>query len=404
MIKRFLGLFLILLLSFSCSKYEIHPEKEIDIENLTYQNIKTDLDIIYLTADSADLAYMMAYPDIETRIDGLFYMFNKNGPIISNKRVEIKIKGSTTVWYDLKSLKIKFIRKVNNLEIPILRVDQLLPGHYLEELKKISLRNSGNDFYGTFIKDISYSELAIRLGLDLELAYYKPVQVFVNDKYYGLLNLRTEKDDNSLGKLLNVDNEDINILKISHLGNEEELLEVGSGDSLVIQELIDAVEQEDKEFLLNHLDLNCFADYIAFEDYIGNTDWPYNNVEIYNVSPGGKFRCFLYDLDFAADMDKQFMPETSNNGFFKQLYNLLLSHPPFEELLGERRDYIYEKATGDLFSSIIHQNANKIENEIIYNVAKYQRPENKVIWYFDLQELEENYNTRRKLFKWYYGY
>jgi hypothetical protein len=371
---------------------------------VTYQNIKTDLDIIYISADSADLEYMMTYPDLDTKINGLFYMFNKNQPIISHKSVEIKIKGSGTIWYDLKSLKIKFMKKVNNIETPILHVDPVLPGHHLEELKKISLRNSGNDFHETFIKDLSYTELAIQLELDLELAYYKPVQVFINDKYYGLLNLSTEKDDNSLGKLLNVDNDDINILKISHIGNEEEILEVGSGDSLVIQQLIDAVKKEDLDYLKQNLDLNCFADYIAFEDYIGNTDWPYNNVEIYNIGPNGKFRCFLYDLDFAADMDKQFMPETSNNGFFKQLFNLILKDPHFATLLQNKRYYIYEKATVELFSTIIHENSNRIENEIIYNIANYQTPENLVSWYYDLQRLEENYATRRKLFKWYYKY
>lgn len=404
--KKLLNILLALSLfcCLSCSKYEVHTKNNITIDNIGIENINTNLDIIHIKADSTDLTYMMNYPDIETKIEAIFDMYSEEGPVISNKSVEIKIKGTTTIWYDLKSLKVKFNRKINNQIIPIIRVENLLPGHSLEELKKISLRNSGNDFFETFIKDISYSELAIQLGLNLELSYYKPVQVFINEKYYGLLNLRTEKDDNSLGKLLNVNNEDINILKIAHLGDEQEIIEFGSGDSLVIQELIDAVAQENKSYLLENIDLQCFADYIVFEDFIGNSDWPHNNVQVYNVGPNGKFRFFLYDLDFAADMDKKFMAESTKPGFIKKLYDLLLSDPDFKALIKKRQAYIYNSATLELFQSIINKNAYKIENEIIYNISKYQTPKNLVMWYYDLQRLGEKYETRRKLFKWYYNF
>lgn len=393
---------LILVFSISCSKYKVHTETSIDIDNLSIENINTQLDIIHITADSTPFAYMMTYPHEDIEIDAVFNMYSQGEAIISNKDIELKIKGTSTVFYDLKSLKVKFNKKVNNQIIPIIQVENPLPGHHLEVLKKISLRNSGNDFYGTFIKDISYTELAIQLGLDLELSYYKPVQVFINHQYYGLLNLRTEKDDNSLGKLLDVDNEDVNILKISHIGDGQEMIAFSSGDSLVIQNFIDAVNRKDTPFLLENVDLSSFADYIIFEDYIGNHDWPYNNVQIYNVRPKGKFRFFLYDLDFAADQDKHFVAESSYNGFLKLLYEALKEDADFAQTLQSRQAYIYEKATLGLFRDILDKNAHKIENDILYNMAKYQSPKNEIMWYYDLQRLEEKFETRRKLFKWYY--
>ncbi|NPD46303.1 CotH kinase family protein [Lentimicrobium sp. S6] len=404
MINRFYAAIftLILLLSFSCSKYKVNTETNIDIENLSIDNIETQLDIIHITADSAPFAYMMAYPHEDIEIDAVFNMYSQGDTIISHKNIELKIKGTSTVFYDLKSLKIKFIKKVNNQIISIIQVDSPLPGHHLEVLKKISLRNSGNDFHGTFIKDISYTELAIQLGLDLELSYYKPVQVFINHQYYGLLNLRTEKDDNSLGKLLDVDNDDINILKISHIGDGQEIIGFSSGDSLIIQNFIDAVKRNDTPYLLENIDLKCFADYIIFEDYIGNSDWPYNNVQIYNVGPQGKFRFFLYDLDFAADKDKLFVAESSYNGFLKLLYDALIQDAHFVELLQKRQAYIYEKATVELFDHILDINGHRIEKDIIYNIGKYQTPTNEIMWYYELQRLSEKFETRRKLFKWYY--
>ncbi len=404
MIKKWLLYFFFALLFFSssCSKYRVETSEQIDISDVSLNNIDTQLDIIHIEADSSLFHNMMTFAHEEIEIDASFNMYSKGEPIISNKDIKLKIKGTSTVFYDLKSLKVKFIKKHNNQIIPIIQVEDALPNHYLNVLKKISLRNSGNDFFGTFVKDICYTELAIQLRLDMELSYYKPVQVLINQKYYGLLNIRTEKDDNSLGKLLDVDNDDVNILKISHAGDGQEIISFGSGDSLVIQNFIDAVRRKDTPFLLENVDLNCFADYIIFEDYIGNHDWPYNNVQIYNVGPKGKFRFFLYDLDFAADQDKHFVAESSYNGFLKLLYEALKEDTHFFNLLKERQAYIYEKATVSLFRSILDKNAHKIEKDIIYNIAKYQTPKNEIMWYYDLQRLEEKFETRRKLFKWYY--
>lgn len=399
----FFGFIFLFLCQVSCTKYSIDKDHKIDTNTLTIDNISTQLNVINLMADSALLDSMMKHPGSDVEIDAFFNYYSNHSPLIENKKIELQIKGTSTIHYPLKSLKIKFYKKVKNLFTPILQVDQLLANHSIDELKKISLRNSGNDFYGTFIKDISFTDLAIELALDLELSYHQPVQVFLNHSFYGLLNLRTEKDDNSLGKLLNVDNDDVNILKISHIGDGQEELEFGSGDEQVIDGLIAAVETSDKEFLVENIDLNCFADYIIFEDLIGNSDWPYNNVEIYNVGANGKFRFFLYDLDFAASADKQFVGESDYNGFLRKLYDTLKSNPDFFELLGRRQKEIYNQASPELFQSIVDKNASRIEYEIPYNMAKYDTPSDNIAWYYELERLLEQYETRHRNFGKHYN-
>ncbi len=396
------SIFLIFLYGVSCTKYSVDNYHYIDTKALTIENIKTDLNIIHIKADSFLLDSMMRRPADTIEIDAQFSYYSQQKNIIKNKSIEIKIKGTSTVFYPLKSLKVKFKKKLNNLISPVLQVDEILPFHNLDMLKKISLRNSGNDFYGTFIKDISFTDMAIQLGLDLELSYHQPVHVFLNSSYYGLLNIRTEKDDNSLGKLLNVDNDDVNILKISHAGDEQEILEFGSGDEQVIDGLIEAVRSGNSEFLLENIDLNCFADYIIFEDLIGNSDWPYNNVELYNVGPNGKFRFFLYDLDFAASNDKHFVNESSYNGFLKQLYDVLKSDAGFLDILITRQLEIYNAAAPELFESIVDKNASRIENEIPYNMSKYSVPRDNIAWYYEIERLLEQYETRHRNFGKHY--
>lgn len=398
MTKKGVVLILVILLfsNVSCTKYNINDENHIDTDTLTIENIQTELNVINIKADLSLLDSMMKHCDENIEIDALFSYYSQKEILIEDKKIELKIKGSSTVYYPLKSLKVEFKKKVKNLSTPILEIDELLPWHSIDELKKISLRNSGNDFYGTLIKDISFTDLAIQLGLDLELSYHQPVHVFLNNSYYGLLNIRTEKDDNSLGKLLNVDNDDINILKISHTGDGQEELEFGSGDEQVINGLIAAVETSDSDFLLENIDLNCFADYIIFEDFIANNDWPTNNVEIYNVHSDGKFRFFLYDLDFAASNDKYFVDEASDNGFIEKMFKIIKNDPDFIEILTTRQREIYNEASAELFKSIVDKNANRIEYDITYNIDKYNVPDDNISWYYELERLQEQFEIRRR--------
>lgn len=384
---------LFLLLITACKKYESNISPQIELNDLNVENLNTSLDIIHLELDSIKLDSLLRYPSYGVKAIGRFSFYSEKEVIISQKLVEIKNKGHASLHYPLKSFKIKFDKKIKNDQTPIFVPEKILPNHSLRELKKVTLRNSGNDFQYTMLKDISLTQLAIELNLDVELGYFKPVQVFVNNKYHGLLNMRIDKDDNSLGKLIEVDNDDINILKINHK-NENEYYTIEGDHKEVMNDLISAVERKDLNYLLENVDLNCFADYIVFEDFLGNWDWPHNNVEIYNVGPKGKFRFFMYDLDMAVNRDKIFMLDDKDDKLITKMYFILKENSDFKKILKEKRYYIFKNATEELFNQILNQNVKKIENEIDYNIAKYQKPELKTVWYYNIQRFKEQYSIR----------
>ena len=45
------------------------------------------------------------------------------------------------------------------------------------------------------------------------------------------------------------------------------------------------------------LDIDEFTNYMAIELYLGNSDWPNNNVKGYRSQDDGRFRFILFDLD-----------------------------------------------------------------------------------------------------------
>ena len=398
----FILLGVLFLLSVSCNKYIVEEVETVDASTVTPNTIETDLAVINITVPQADFDYMMGNYTEDIEIVGHLTMFHFKKQIIKDQLIEISIKGSFTAEYPLKSLKIKFDKNQDNSTGSILNVEDKLANHHLDVIRNFSLRNSGNDFYESYIKDISYSQLAIDMKLDLELSYYRIVQVFVNDKFYGLLNMRTEKNRTALSKLMDVSKGDLNIIKINHIGGGVEELEYKHGDEAKMNELVTAVFSRNTTKLKELLDLQNVADYIAYQDFIGNSDWPFNNVEIYSVLDG-KFRFFLYDLDFAGTRNKYFVLDDNPNGFVYNMFKALMEDDATKAMFEESQRKIVNYAHIAKFKQIVRANAHRIENEISYNISKYAVPSSHAEWYLELEKVQNQYELRRDEYIDYYG-
>ena len=395
-------LFALTLIAPACSKIEVTEHLGIPTSELTPQNINTSLSIIDLTVDQAEFDNMIKNYEQDIEIDGQYIMYDSYpNTIIKNQEISLNIKGRSSEGNSLKSLTISFHKTVDNLANPIIVVTNLLAGHSVNELKKISLRDSGNDFAETMLKDISYTQLAIDLGLSLELGYYRQVQVFINKEYYGLLNLRTEKSKKALSKLIGAHKGDINIIRISRQGTAPEEIEFKDGDEAYMQPLIDAARSHDATTLKALLDINSFVDYMVYQDFVGNNDWPNNNVQIHSVLDG-KFRFFLYDLDFAGNLDKFFAEDDIGKGILNDMFVTLKDDPDVRPIFEDRQRWVYEHSSKEHFNQIIDLNANKIENDLNYNISKYGAPRSRVEWYLFIEIVQNQFELRRGQYKKHY--
>ena len=85
-------------------------------------------------------------------------------------------------------------------------------------------------------------------------------------------------------------------------------IEHNEGDIGLTTDLESAIDRGDPIEISSLVDESSFIDYVIFQDYIGNIDWPHNNIRMYSVS-GAPFRFVLYDLDHASEKTKN--PETA---------------------------------------------------------------------------------------------
>tara|TARA_R110002050_G_scaffold20348_1_gene57633 strand:- start:21941 stop:22576 length:636 start_codon:yes stop_codon:yes gene_type:complete len=191
-----IGLISLSILFASCSNLIVEQENLPDVYAITPSTIVTQLPVINLKADQTSFDKMMESYYSKIIVEGELTTHNVLGSIqVIDQKIQFEIRGRSSVGasFPLKSIGVVFDEPIDTKSLGF-KPDDKLPGHYLDFLTTTRLRSSGNDFGITMIKDLAYSRFAVQNCLNLEVMYGVPVQVFVNNKYYGLMNARTESN------------------------------------------------------------------------------------------------------------------------------------------------------------------------------------------------------------------
>lgn len=363
---------------------------------LNPEKIDTKLKVINLKVDQSEFDYMMTNYTQEIEIEGVFELFKNKEKIIELDETEIEIKGATSAALPLKTLGVKFDKKYKNEDndFNLINPDIVLPHHSLEKIKSLRFRNSGNDFEYSMMKDMALTKLAIQADLNLDLMYSDQCLVFVNNSFYGILNMRTESNKHGMAGLYDEDKDDVTLIKIV---DGEPILK--DGEISELEELEDIVKNKNTAALKSKLDLNNFIDYALFESFVGNVDWPHNNVRFYSIN-GSKFRFVLYDLDYALlddrEEDHEHFIDNKYDNFISSMFNLLEDDEEFEELFEKRKEELI--SSGKLepyrFNSIVNGLTKNIKYWMPYQIEKYKAPKTLSNWFLNIEELKLSYKER----------
>ena len=173
------------------------------------------------------------------------------------------------------------------------RIDYpLFPDLPYEEFQSVVLRNSGNDWLNTMLRDGAVARLY--LDADLETLGYRPTVTYLNGSYWGLYNLREKINEHYLASRSGHDPDRINLLE---LGGD-----VIHGERSGYHDLINYVQQhslaDDSAYyhFATEVDLANFILYNVVQVYLNNTDWPGNNNKFWRPD-GGRWRWILFDTD-----------------------------------------------------------------------------------------------------------
>ncbi len=162
------------------------------------------------------------------------------------------------------------------------------------DYEAIVLRNSGDDYYSSFMRDGLMHSIVNEL--DLETQAYRPSVVFLNGEYWGIHNIREKINENYLAQHHDIDPNNIDLLEKNKF--------VISGDANHYNNMLEFISNNDMsltdnfDYIETQMDIDNFIAYLLSQIYFDNTDWPGNNIKYWRSRDNGKWRWILYDTDF----------------------------------------------------------------------------------------------------------
>lgn len=230
------------------------------------------------------------FTDIE--IPCYFEFWDENKQLRCKSNAGAKLHGQRSKKFEQKSVRVYAKTRYNATEF-----DYPFFGAYGNPYyERLIFRNGGTDWEKTIFRDGWAAWLSHQIP-SLDAMEFRPAEMFINGKYYGIQNVRERIDEKYLSVKYKIPEDSINLLE-----DWEELLHgtvrtfQAFKDSLLSMELNTS---EVYEFLERNVDLQNLMDYVIFELYLANIDWPWKNLKFWQSKDyDGKWRWILNDLDY----------------------------------------------------------------------------------------------------------
>ncbi len=276
-----------------CHTYILHPEA-------------TQLGVVCMSTDpdnfwSADRGIFHGEPDDENpnfkqdwrrpvNIEYFSPMDAGGHECTINQLGETALKGSSTRVQPQKSMKVYANKRFGVKRFDTGGMWPEKPG--VAEVKSFELRNSGQDFYYSHVRDVLIQTLCGRNCNDVDWQAYRPVILYLNGEYRGIIDLRERTNE---------DHVEANYDGLEDIDMVENCVELQSGTMDAFNRLLETVSDPDVTYsrIEDMVDVYNFltgftANYFgAGFDYMGN-----NVVAWRRWDDGAKWRWIMKDYDF----------------------------------------------------------------------------------------------------------
>ena len=303
----------------------------------------------------------------------------------------LQVAGQYSRVYDQKSLVIRLRDEYGLGEIYY----SFFEDNDVNEYKHILLRTSGQDIGTTKIKDY-FIHQSVKGYTNVDIMDGTPVAVYLNGEYWGLYNLREKQNEDYLASHYNIDKDDITIIKSINT--------VLAGEISEWNELIEFIEKNDFSDdqlyaqLEEMIDVEAFTDYVIIQSFYGNYDM--GNIKYWKAE-GGKWKPLLYDTDMAL------VEETSHINYVESYFTsdeysfifvALYENDYFKENFVKRYAYFMNEVfTEKRLIEKIDELAQQVENEIIYQIERFNALSSYGTWQENIEELKQLISVRREL-------
>jgi hypothetical protein len=308
-----------------------------------------------------------------------FEMFDVNQMQVINQSIGTKLMGACSRLNPQKSMVISAKSKYGKGKLEY----KFFTRKSVKSFDGICLRNSGNDFPYTMLRDAMMQTLTIG-RLNLEYQADQPVAFYLNGMYWGLINMRERSSEDLLTSNFGIDENNIDLLE-----NNSSLVCGSASDYDAMLSFMGSNNMADPDaykVVESQMDIDNFINYEIFDIYINNKDWPGNNIKYWRTkNPLSKWRWIIYDTDFGFGLynhgpDENALqaaldpngPNWPNPPWSTFLLRKLLENADFKtKFINRFYANINTTFKTNRVIQIIDSMQNKIANEMQYHLARW---------------------------------
>lgn len=302
-----------------------------------------------------------------------------------NQLCETRVAGGNSRQFPVKSMNIYAHKRFGEKQFKNEFFPDQKPG--LKKFKSLVLRNGGNDFEYLYLRD-ALAQRVMGMNTDLDWAAWRPVIVYINGQYYGMLNLRERAEEDNISA--NYDGlEDIDLFE-----NWDNLKE---GDDVELKKFKAFYNVSGHTMAEYEKKMDCreFTNMMIMNMYNINLDFPGGNIVMWRPrTADGRWRWIAKDVDYsfgyggAGHISPNYnIVEWYYNHNYDNIYNWANSetHTLLFRRLMENQDFknqfmeLYAIYAGDFLNEtavrgVLDPMYNKIKNELTYmrNHVSYQ--------------------------------
>ncbi len=317
-----------------------------------------------------------------------YELFDTTGVVRLNQEVDIKILGGWTRANTQKSIAIMPRKKHGDNQ---LRYDVFAATKPFNKYKDIQMRNSGNDFSYSMMRD-GFMQSIVMKRLDIDYLAYEPSVCFMNGVYFGIQNLRERSNTDYLFSNYGLEEDEVTIMETNNIDSEKVI--ATNSDFVAFSNFLksnDITNSSVYQQITNKMDVDEFINYNIAEIFFGNYDWPYNNVKIWKKNTENKWRWILFDTDFGYGLYNNTLynfntltfalGENQQNiigGYTVQpewsviVLSKLVQNPTFlNKFIDRFAIHLSSTFETNRLNAVLDSVSAKISNEIVYHKAKF---------------------------------
>ncbi|MDR1372808.1 MAG: CotH kinase family protein [Dysgonamonadaceae bacterium] len=244
--------------------------------------------------------------------------------------------------------------------------------------KDIQIRNSGNDYGSTMLRD-GFMQTLIINRLDIDYLAYQPAVCFINGEYFGVENIRERSSKDYLYTNYDLEEGEFSLLDQYSVSTNGDWLDFRDYLINSSNPASDAVYK----YAQSKLDIESYIDYFISEMYYANYDWIVNNYKIWKpLFEDGLWRFILYDTDYGFglmgnyDMDMVMWVFNHNENYMSIPMRQLIKNSTFLQKFIDRFCIHLSTTFNPVrVNRILDSLSKKIAPEMVYHRLRFGRPE-----------------------------